>query len=326
MSAFSGHPFLDFVLQSDMSQDGSIGPSGFEAMVDEPSPVPHAYGGHLNHHDAHDTSFLSQLVKEMEGMQRKEEVESEERCNDGGDDQSDPEKSIECKKRNSSVSCKEAKDGKAKKAKTVNKTKEGEEKNKESEESNKGYIHVRARRGQATDSHSLAERVRREKISERMKMLQTLVPGCDKVTGKALMLDEIINYVQSLQNQVEFLSMKLASLNPLVYSFSMDFQGFNVKQERLQNMPAPLPALQESNFSSLAAESEKFSRDVDSTACHLSNTLSILNSTDYSVLLQDQCEDASSQGNGSLGWIIENQWLRLNEQGLLKKTGFFQQS
>ncbi|XWS76031.1 hypothetical protein CRYUN_Cryun01aG0142700 [Craigia yunnanensis] len=77
----------------------------------------------------------------------------------------------------------------------------------------KDYIHVRARRGQATDSHSLAERVRREKISERMKLLQNLVPGCNKVTGKALMLDEIINYVQSLQRQVEFLSMKLASVN-----------------------------------------------------------------------------------------------------------------
>ncbi|XP_024525565.1 transcription factor bHLH62 [Selaginella moellendorffii] len=78
----------------------------------------------------------------------------------------------------------------------------------------KDYIHVRARRGQATDSHSLAERVRREKISERMKFLQDLVPGCNKVTGKAVMLDEIINYVQSLQRQVEFLSMKLAAVNP----------------------------------------------------------------------------------------------------------------
>ncbi|XP_040383376.1 transcription factor BHLH089-like isoform X2 [Oryza brachyantha] len=78
----------------------------------------------------------------------------------------------------------------------------------------KDYVHVRARRGQATDSHSLAERVRREKISQRMKVLQDLVPGCNKVVGKALMLDEIINYVQSLQQQVEFLSMKLATVNP----------------------------------------------------------------------------------------------------------------
>ncbi|XP_019461324.1 PREDICTED: transcription factor bHLH62-like [Lupinus angustifolius] len=85
--------------------------------------------------------------------------------------------------------------------------------NSKSSEPPKDYIHVRARRGQATDSHSLAERVRREKISERMKLLQDLVPGCNKVTGKALMLDEIINYVQSLQRQVEFLSMKLATVN-----------------------------------------------------------------------------------------------------------------
>ncbi|XP_008788970.2 transcription factor bHLH49 [Phoenix dactylifera] len=85
-----------------------------------------------------------------------------------------------------------------------------------SDASKEDYVHVRARRGQATNSHSLAERVRREKISERMKFLQELVPGCSKVTGKAVMLDEIINYVQSLQRQVEFLSMKLAAVNPRV--------------------------------------------------------------------------------------------------------------
>ncbi|GMN56557.1 hypothetical protein TIFTF001_025661 [Ficus carica] len=68
-----------------------------------------------------------------------------------------------------------------KKVKQNNRNEEGK---KGQEEPPTGYIHVRARRGQATDSHSLAERV----------------------TGKALMLDEIINYVQSLQNQVEGLN------------------------------------------------------------------------------------------------------------------------
>ncbi|XP_010548286.1 PREDICTED: transcription factor BPE isoform X2 [Tarenaya hassleriana] len=89
----------------------------------------------------------------------------------------------------------------------------GVEEKKQTAESPKDYIHVRARRGQATDSHSLAERARREKISERMKILQDLVPGCNKVFGKALVLDEIINYIQSLQRQVEFLSMKLEAVN-----------------------------------------------------------------------------------------------------------------
>ncbi|XP_023529229.1 transcription factor bHLH63-like [Cucurbita pepo subsp. pepo] len=92
---------------------------------------------------------------------------------------------------------------------------------KASEVKKPDYIHVRARRGQATDSHSLAERARREKISERMKYLQDLVPGCNKITGKAGMLDEIINYVQSLQRQVEFLSMKLAAVNPRL-DFNVD--------------------------------------------------------------------------------------------------------
>ncbi|XP_077250243.1 transcription factor bHLH62-like [Tasmannia lanceolata] len=102
------------------------------------------------------------------------------------------------------------------------------------------YIHVRARRGQATDSHSLAERVRREKISERMKFLQDLVPGCNKVTGKAVMLDEIINYVQSLQRQVEFLSMKLSTVNPRL--------DFNIESVLSKDMLQSLGSLPQMAF------------------------------------------------------------------------------
>ncbi|AQK69319.1 Nuclear pore complex protein NUP155 [Zea mays] len=42
-----------------------------------------------------------------------------------------------------------------------------------------------------------------------MKLLQDLVPECSKITGKAVMLDEIINYVQSLQRQVEIISKQV---------------------------------------------------------------------------------------------------------------------
>ncbi|KAL9246437.1 hypothetical protein vseg_019972 [Gypsophila vaccaria] len=102
----------------------------------------------------------------------------------------------------------------------------GKQKSKAPLDAQKDYIHVRARRGQATDSHSLAERARREKISERMRILQDLVPGCNKVIGKALVLDEIINYIQSLQRQVEFLSMKLEAVNTRV---SPGIEGFPSK-------------------------------------------------------------------------------------------------
>ncbi|CAL9119832.1 unnamed protein product [Musa textilis] len=146
----------------------------------------------------------------------------------------------------------QAKEGKIRKQRRLRETDDkkpkadGTKASKTRRESPAGYIHVRARRGEATDSHSLAERVRREKISERMKVLQSLVPGCEKVTAKALMLDEIINYVQSLQNQVEFLSMKLASLNPMVY-FGADSDEYMSQPEKMMklqraagSMPLPM--------------------------------------------------------------------------------------
>ncbi|KAK4430128.1 Transcription factor [Sesamum alatum] len=117
--------------------------------------------------------------------------------------------------------------------------KHGKQSSQGSDPPKEEYIHVRARRGQATNSHSLAERVRREKISERMKFLQDLVPGCSKVTGKAVMLDEIINYVQSLQRQVEFLSMKLATVNPRL---DFNIEGFLAKDilQSRAGMSSPL--------------------------------------------------------------------------------------
>lgn len=72
-----------------------------------------------------------------------------------------------------------------------------------------------------------------------MKLLQDLVPGCNKVTGKALMLDEIINYVQSLQRQVEFLSMKLASVNTRL-DFNMDTLISKDMFQSSQPLPHPI--------------------------------------------------------------------------------------
>jgi hypothetical protein len=48
--------------------------------------------------------------------------------------------------------------------------------------------------------------LRRERIAERMKALQELVPNSNK-TDKASMLDEIIDYLKFLQLQVKILSM-----------------------------------------------------------------------------------------------------------------------
>ncbi|WCJ33927.1 basic helix-loop-helix (bHLH) DNA-binding superfamily protein [Euphorbia peplus] len=136
------------------------------------------------------------------------------------------------------------------------KRKEREKKGKSSTKKNKSsandnsedaeklpYVHVRARRGQATDNHSLAERARREKINARMKLLQELVPGCNKISGTALVLDEIINHVQSLQRQVEFLSMRLAAVNPRI-DFNIDSllaaENGSLMDSNVHSMVSPL--------------------------------------------------------------------------------------
>ncbi|KAE8692055.1 Transcription factor bHLH7 [Hibiscus syriacus] len=64
---------------------------------------------------------------------------------------------------------------------------------------------VRARRGQATDPHSIAERLRRERIAERTRALQELVPSVHE-TDRAAMLDEIVD-IKFLRLQVKVLSM-----------------------------------------------------------------------------------------------------------------------
>ncbi|XP_048428237.1 transcription factor bHLH137-like isoform X2 [Pyrus x bretschneideri] len=94
-------------------------------------------------------------------------------------------------------------------------------------------VRVKARRGQATNSHSLAERARREKISMSMKLLQSLVPGCDQITGKARILDEIIKYVQLLQNQVECLTAQLASVDLMLYFCELNQSANPSASERL---------------------------------------------------------------------------------------------
>ncbi|XP_066399654.1 transcription factor bHLH130-like [Miscanthus floridulus] len=65
---------------------------------------------------------------------------------------------------------------------------------------------IRAKRGCATHPRSIAERVRRTKISERIRKLQELVPNMEKQTNTADMLDLAVDYIKDLQKQVKVLN------------------------------------------------------------------------------------------------------------------------
>ncbi|KAI4387140.1 hypothetical protein MLD38_004992 [Melastoma candidum] len=70
---------------------------------------------------------------------------------------------------------------------------------------------IRAKRGCATHPRSIAERVRRTRISERMRKLQELVPNMDKQTNTADMLDLAVEYIKDLQKQYKILSEHCAN-------------------------------------------------------------------------------------------------------------------
>ncbi|KAJ3697892.1 hypothetical protein LUZ61_001597 [Rhynchospora tenuis] len=76
----------------------------------------------------------------------------------------------------------------------------------------------KAGRGSATDPQSLYARKRREKINQRLRILQNLVPNGTKV-DISTMLEEAVQYVKFLQMQIKLLSSDdLWMYAPLAYN------------------------------------------------------------------------------------------------------------
>ncbi|KAJ6335271.1 hypothetical protein OIU78_011995 [Salix suchowensis] len=89
---------------------------------------------------------------------------------------------------------------------------------------------TRATRGAATDPQSLYARKRRERINERLKILQNLVPNGTKV-DISTMLEDAVHYVKFLQLQIKLLSSDdLWMYAPLPYN-GIDI-GLNQKLSR----------------------------------------------------------------------------------------------
>ncbi|XP_027369089.1 transcription factor PIF4-like isoform X2 [Abrus precatorius] len=70
-------------------------------------------------------------------------------------------------------------------------------------------------RNRAAEVHNLSERRRRDRINEKMRALQQLIPNSNK-TDKASMLEEAIEYLKSLQLQLQVMWMG-AGMSPVMF-------------------------------------------------------------------------------------------------------------
>ncbi|CAH2051175.1 unnamed protein product [Thlaspi arvense] len=91
------------------------------------------------------------------------------------------------------------------------------------------------KRCRAAEVHNLSERKRRDRINERMKALQELIPRCNK-SDKASMLDEAIEYMKSLQLQIQMMSMGCGMM-PMMYTGMQQYMAMGMGMNR----PPPPP-------------------------------------------------------------------------------------
>ncbi|CDY31989.1 BnaA07g00060D [Brassica napus] len=98
------------------------------------------------------------------------------------------------------------------------------------------------KRSRAAEVHNLSERKRRDRINERMKALQELIPRCNK-SDKASMLDEAIEYMKSLQLQIQMMSMGCGMM-PMIYTGMQQYMphmAMGMGMEMGMNRPPPPP-------------------------------------------------------------------------------------
>ncbi|KAJ7547665.1 hypothetical protein O6H91_08G097300 [Diphasiastrum complanatum] len=97
-----------------------------------------------------------------------------------------------------------------------------------------------SRRNRAAEVHNLSERRRRDRINEKMRALQELIPNSSK-TDKASMLDEAIEYLKTLQLQLQLMSMRSGlSVPSAIMSSGMQMQSLH---ELPQMHPLPRMAM-----------------------------------------------------------------------------------
>ncbi|KAG1368436.1 transcription factor PHYTOCHROME INTERACTING FACTOR-LIKE 13 [Cocos nucifera] len=129
------------------------------------------------------------------------------------------------------------------------KGRDAEESESQSEEGDYEYVEANKlaqrstlpRRSRSAEVHNLSERRRRDRINEKMKALQELIPHCNK-TDKASMLDEAIEYLKSLQLQVQIMWMG-SGMAPMMFPAVQQYMsriGMGVGHASMPSMHGPV--------------------------------------------------------------------------------------
>ncbi|KAL8062437.1 hypothetical protein ABFX02_02G147100 [Erythranthe guttata] len=93
---------------------------------------------------------------------------------------------------------------------------------------------VSTKRSRAAAIHNQSERKRRDKINQRMKTLQKLVPNSSK-SDKASMLDEVIEHLKQLQGQLSIMS-RMNMTSPMMLPLAMQHQQQQLHQMSMMGM------------------------------------------------------------------------------------------
>ncbi|XP_043689480.1 transcription factor PIF5-like isoform X1 [Telopea speciosissima] len=119
---------------------------------------------------------------------------------------------------------------------------QSEEAEFESAEANKPVQRTgSSRRSRAAEVHNLSERRRRDRINEKMRALQELIPHCNK-SDKASMLDEAIEYLKSLQLQLQIMCMG-SGMAPMMFpgvQHYMSRMGMGIGPPSLPSLHNPM--------------------------------------------------------------------------------------
>nr|WIE96086.1 basic helix-loop-helix transcription factor [Loropetalum chinense var. rubrum] len=97
------------------------------------------------------------------------------------------------------------------------------------------------RKGKADMQRTLSAKRRRDRINEKMKALQELIPHCNK-SDKASMLDEAIEYLKSLQLQLQMMWMG-SGMAPMMFpgvQHYMSRMGMGMGSSPLPSMHNPM--------------------------------------------------------------------------------------